>query len=191
MVQIKDLDTFAALRTLAVHLGVLFFVIFPVAILVLVVTKFFIWMLFAGFERASFADGLFWIFSSNVDTEVLSMLELSVLMNWYASFIALVVFMIRAMLKIGELPSSTVGIVTLHFRLGYRVVALPLLAILICTIASISVYIVFDVVPRFHEAYSVVAAIVLLPAAIGTWIWAWGGTWIPLTQKNGLLVPNE
>lgn len=181
---IKNLDTFAAVRTLAVHLGVLFVVIFPVAIFILVITKFLVWMLFAGFERASFADGLFWIFSSNVDSEVLLMLESSVLINWIASFIALVVFMIRAMLKIGELPSSTAGIVTLHFRLGYRVVALPLLAVLICTIASISVYIVFDAVPRFHEAYSVVAAIVLLPATIGTWIWAWGGTWVPLTEEN-------
>ena len=184
MDQIKNLDTFAAVRTLAVHLGVLFFVIFPVAILVLVVTKFFVWMLFAGFERENFADGLFWIFSSNVADEVLLMLESSVLMNWIASFIALVVFMIRAMLKIGELPSSTAEIVTLHFRLGFRVVALPVLAVLICTIASISVYTLFDSEQSFSGAYFLVAAIVLLPAAIGTWIWAWGGTWIPLPNDS-------
>ena len=191
MTQIKDLSTVAALRSLSTHLGVLFFVIFPVGILALIVTKFLVWMLFAGFDSASFADSFFWIFSPNVDTYVLEILESCVLMNCTASFIALVVFMIRALLKMGELPSSAAGIVTLHVRLGYRMVVLPLFTVLACTITSFAVYVVFDVVDRFIEAYLGVTLIVLLPAAIGTWIWVWRGAWITSIEETSMLQPNE
>lgn len=191
MTQIKDLSTVAALRSLSIHLGVLFFVIFPVGILALVITKFLIWLLFAGFNGDMFTAEIYWIYNANVDTDALLMLESSVLMNCTASFIALVVFMIRALLKMGELPSSTAGIVTLHVHLGSRMVALPLLTVLTCTVTSLAMYIAFDIVDSFIDAYFWLAMIVLLPAAIGTWIWVWRGAWITSIEENSLLPPKE
>ena len=179
MTQIKELSTTQAIRSLFVHLGVLFIVIFPVGILVLIVTKFLIQLIFAGFGHDTI-----WLFSSNNADDLALRVESCTLMNCTAGFVALVVFMIRALLKMGELPSSTDGVIALHVRLGFRMIALPLLTALICTFTSLAVYFVFSGVDSFVDTYYVVSLIVVLPTAIGTWIWVWRGTWITSIQRS-------
>ena len=184
MTLLKELSTVGATRSLLIHLGVLFFVIFPVGILVLIVTKYSISILFSGFGVTEAVDGVFWWLSPDVEDRSLWRLESCTLMNSTAAFVALVVFMIRALLKMGELPSSTDGIITLHVRLGFRMVALPLLTVLVCTITSLAIYFVFAGVDDFVDTYFSLSMIVLLPTAIGTWIWAWRGAWITSIQTS-------
>lgn len=177
MAQIKDLSTTEAMRTLLVHLGVLFLVIFPVGVLVLIVTKFLIHLIFSGFGHDTV-----WFFSSNDDEGLNLRAESCTLMNCTAAFVAFVVFMIRALLKMGELPSTTDGTIALHVRLGFRMIALPLLTALICTITSLAIFLVFSGVDSFVDTYFSVSLVVVLPTAIGTWIWVWRGTWIASLQ---------
>lgn len=169
MVQIKDLSTIGAMRSLLVHLGVLFFVIFPVGVLVLIVCKHLIQLIFSGFGHD---EGL------NLRAESCT------LMNCTAGFVALVVFKIRAVLKMGQLPSSTDGVIALHIRLGFRMIALPLLTVFICAITSFAIYFVFSGVDSFVDTYFSVSLVVVLPTAIGTWIWVWRGTWITSIQPT-------
>lgn len=161
------------MRSLLVHLGVLFIVIFPVGILVLTVTKYLIQFLFW-----SLGDGSSWIFSQMDDDSLATRAETCTLMNCTAGFVALVVFMIRALLKMGELPSSTDGIIALHVRLGFRIIALPLMTVFICAITSFAISLVFSGVKSFVDTYYFVSLVVFLPTAIGTWIWVWRGAWI-------------
>lgn len=178
MTLIKELSATSATRSLLVHLGVLFFVIFPIGILVLITTKFFIWLLFYGFDVSEPFDGLFWLFSPDTNDRLLWQFETCTLVNCTAAFVALVVFMIRALLKMGELPSTMDGIITLHVRLGFRMVALPLLTVLVCTITSLAIFFLFSSVDDYVDTYFTLSMIVLLPTAIGTWIWVWRGEWI-------------
>lgn len=173
MEQIKDLGTTGAMRCLLVHLGVLFIVIFPVGILVLTVTKYLIQFLFWAFGDASG-----WIFSQGEEVSLATRAEACTLENCTAGFVVLFVFMVRALLKMGELPSSTDGIIALHVRLGLWVTALPLLTVCICTITSLAIFLVFSGVDSFVDTYHFVSLVVFLPAVIGTWIWVWRGTWI-------------
>lgn len=184
MTLIKELSTVGATRSLFVHLGVLFFVIFPVGILVLIVVKLLLSVLFSFFQVSEAVDGIFWLFSPDVENRVLWRMETCTLMNCTAAFVALVVFMIRALLKMGELPSSTDGITTLHVRLGFRMVALPLLTVLVCMMTSLAVYFIFTGVEDFVDTYFTLSMIVLLPTAIGTWIWVWRGAWITSIQPS-------
>ena len=185
MTQIKELSTTEAIRSLLVHLGVLFIVIFPVGILVLIVTKFLLQLIFSNFGY----DSTWWVGSNDMDSLALRV-ESCTLMNCSAGFVALVVFMIRALLKMGELPSSTDGVIALHVRLGFRMIALPLLTALICTITSLAVFLVFSGVDSFVDTYYFVSLIVVLPTAIGTWIWVWRGTWITSIEPS-LPQPSE
>lgn len=155
------------------HLGVLFVVIFPVGVLVLLVSKLLIQLLFWLFGNDSS-----WLINETDDLVVDRSVEFCTLLNCVSGFVALVVFMIRALLKMGELPSSTTGLIALHLRLGFRVVALPLLTVFICTITSLAIFVVFSGVESFVDTYYSVSSIVLLPTAIGTWIWVWRGTWV-------------
>lgn len=98
-------------------------------------------------------------------------------MNCTAAFVALVVFMIRVLLKPGELPNTPDGIITLHIRLAFRIVALPLLTVLVCTASSFAIFFVFSE-DNLIDTYASLSFIVLLPTAIGTWIWVWRGEWI-------------
>ena len=184
MTLIKELGTVSATRTLLVHLGVLFFVIFPVGILVLLATKFFVWLFFCGFDATESVDAYFWFFIPDSEDGMLWRMESCTLMNCTAAFVALVVFMIRALLKMGELPSTINGIITLHVRLGFRMVALPLLTVLVCTITSLAIYFVFSGVDHYTDSYFALSMIVLLPTAIGTWIWVWRGDWITSIEPS-------
>ncbi|MYD45024.1 MAG: hypothetical protein F4W92_01545 [Gammaproteobacteria bacterium] len=166
MTQIKELSTAEAIYSLLIHLAVLFIVIFPVGVLVLIVSKYFIQFIFGVFEN---------------DT---TLVETCTLLNSTAGFVALVVFMVRALLKMGELPSSAPGIIALHIRLGLRMIALPLLTVVICTLTSLAVFFVFSGVDSFVDTYHVISLIVLLPTAIGTWIWVWRGVWITSIQPS-------
>ena len=178
MTLIKELSATSATRTLLVHLGALFFVIFPVGILVLVITKFFVWLIFYGFDVTEPFDSVFWLFSPDTEDKLLWQMEICTLMNCTAAFVALVVFMIRALLKMGELPSAIDGVITLHVRLGFRMVALPLLTVLVCGITSLAIFFIFSSVDDYVDTYFTLSTIVLLPTAIGTWIWVWRGEWI-------------
>ena len=184
MTLIKDLSTAGAMRSLCIHLAVLFLVIFPVGMLVLLVTKLLVSSLFYVFEASGFAYGSDWVFDTNTEDRSLWRMESCTLMNCTAAFVALVVFMIRALLKMGELPSSTAGIVATHVRLGFRMLALPLLTVLICTITSLAIFLVFSGVDDIIDVYFTVSLIVLLPTAIGTWIWVWRGAWITSIQTS-------
>ena len=184
MTLIKEPSTVSTTRTLLVHLGMLFFVIFPVGVLVLLVTKFFLGLLFYGFDAVDPVDSYFWLFPDS-DDDLLWRMETCTLINCTAAFVALVVFMIRALLKVGELPSSIYGIITLHVRLGFRMVTLPLLTVLVCTITSLATHFVFSGVDHYTDSYFALSMIVLLPTAIGTWIWVWRGDWITSIELAG------
>lgn len=179
MTQIKELGTAEAMYSLLIHIAVLFIVIFPVGVLVLFVTKLLIHALFSVF-----GNDTTWIVSQ-VSQEIFeSKVEACTLLNCTSGFVALVVFMVRALLKMGELPSSTDGIISLHMRLGFRMIALPLLTALICTLTSLAVFFVFSGVDSFVDAYLAISWIVLFPTAIGTWIWVWRGVWITSIQST-------
>lgn len=178
MTLLKELGTVNATRSLVIHLGVLFFVLFPVGIVVLLITKYLVTVLFHQLDATEPIDGFFWLFSPDRDDRLQWQMETSTLMNCTAAFVALVVFMIRALLKMGELPSLINGIITLHVRLGFRMVALPLLTVLVCALTSFAIYFVFSGVDDFADTYATLSMIVLLPTAIGTWIWVWKGDWI-------------
>lgn len=181
----KDITTGGATTTLFVHLGVLFFVIFPVGFIVLLLTKFFIGLLFNGFEMPEAADGTFWMFAPAANDPELWRLETCTLMNCMAAFVALVVFVIRALLKMGELPNLVNGIITLYVRLSFRMIALPILTVLVCTITSLAIYFVFASVDDFEDTYFSLSMIVLLPTVIGMWIWVWRGAWITSIEQAG------
>lgn len=191
MTLIKELNTSGAARSLLIHFGVLFVVIFPVGILVLFVIKLLLSVIFSIFDVTEAVDGIFWLFSPDVEDRVLWRMETCTLMNCTAAFVALVVFMIRALLKMGELPSSTSGIITLHVRLGFRMVALPLLTVLVCMLTSLAIYFVFAGVDDFVDTYFSLSMIVLLPTAIGTWIWVWRGAWITSIEPTDLSQETE
>lgn len=193
MTLIKEQNATSATRTLLANLGVLFFVIFPIGVLVLVTTKFFVWLIFYGFDVSEAFDGLVWLFSPDTEDEKLWQMEACTLMNCTAAFVALVVFMIRALLKVGELPSAIDGMITLHVRLGFRMVALPLLTVLVCAISSFAIFFIFSSVDNYVDTYFRLSMIVLLPTAIGTWIWVWRGEWItsiPQQPAESLQAPN-
>ncbi|MXZ56247.1 MAG: hypothetical protein F4227_04265 [Gammaproteobacteria bacterium] len=173
MTQIKELSTADAMYCLLIHLAVLFLVIFPVGVLVLFVIKLLIQALFSvfGYEAT-------WFLGQWLQDPLESRVEACTLLNCTAGFVALVVFMVRALLKMGELPSSTDGIFALHVRLGLRMIALPILTALICTLTSLAVFFIFSGVDSFVDTYLTIAWIVLFPTAIGTWIWVWRGVWI-------------
>lgn len=173
MTQIKELGTAEAMYSLLIHIAVLFIVIFPIGVLVLFVTKLLIHALFSVF-----GNDTTWVVSQMLQESLESRVEACTLLNCTAGFVALVVFMVRALLKMGELPSSTSGIVALHMRLGLRMIALPLLTALICTLTSLAVFFIFSGVDSFLDTYLTIAWIVLFPTAIGTWIWVWRGVWI-------------
>lgn len=177
MTLIKAFSTASTARTLFAHLGAFFFVIFPLGVLVLIIVKSFVSFLFSGFDAIDAADAFLWIFSPFTEDLLLWQMEICTLMNCIAAFVALVVFMIRVLLKPGELPNSPDGIITLYVRLGFRIVALPLLTVLICTISSLATYFVFSE-NNLIDTYSSLSFIVMLPTAIGTWIWVWRGEWI-------------
>ena len=179
MTQIKELSTTEAICCLLIHLAVLFLLIFPVGVLILIATKFIIQTLFGVF-----GNDTTWIVSQVLEQSLDSRVETCTLLNCTAGFVALVVFMVRALLKMGELPSSTDGMIALHLRLGFRMIALPLLTVLICTLTSLAVFFVFSGVDSFVDTYHVVSLIVLLPTAIGTWIWVWRGVWITSIQPS-------
>lgn len=185
MTQIKELSTAQAICSLLIHLAVLFIVIFPVGVLVLIATKHLIQLIFSAF-----GNDTTWIFSQVFDESLASRVQSCTLMNCTAGFVALVVFMVRALLKMGELPSSTDGIIALHMRLGFRMIALPFLTALICTVTSLAVFFVFSGVDSFVDTYQVVSSIVLLPTAIGTWIWVWRGVWITSIQSSSSTSPD-
>lgn len=191
MTLIKELNTAGAARSLLVHFGVLFIVIFPVGILVLFVIKLLLSVIFSIFDVTEAVDGIFWLFSPDVENRVLWRMETCALMNCTAAFVALVVFMIRALLKMGDLPSSTDGIITLHVRLGFRMVALPLLTVLVCMMTSLAIYLIFTGVEDFVDTYFSLSMIVLLPTAIGTWIWVWRGAWITSIEPSDLSQETE
>lgn len=173
----SSLSTESTARTLLVHLGVLFFVIFPLGVLVLIVVKLFVSFLLSGFEAIDDVDGILWIFAIFTEDLLTWQIETCILMNCIAAFVALVVFMIRVLLKTAELPSTPVGITTLHIRLGFRIVALPLLTVLVCTVSSFAIFFVFSG-HNLIDSYASLSLIMLLPTAIGTWIWVWRGEWI-------------
>ncbi len=173
MTQIKELGTAEAMYCLLIHLAVLFLVIFPIGVLVLFVTKLLIHALFSVF-----GNDTTWIVTQMLEESLELRVETCTLLTCTAGFVALVVFMVRALLKMGELPSSTNGIIALHMRLGLRMIALPLLTALICTLTSLAVFFIFSGVDSFVDTYLTIAWIVLFPTAIGTWIWVWRGVWI-------------
>lgn len=179
MTQIKELGTADAMYCLLIHLAVLFIVIFPIGVLVLFVTKLLIQALFSVFGYDAT-----WFFGQWLRDPLESRVEACTLLNCTSGFVALVVFMVRALLKMGELPSSTDGIFALHVRLGFRMIALPLLTALICTVTSLAVFFVFSGVDNFVNTYYSISWIVLLPTAIGTWIWVWRGVWITSIQPS-------
>lgn len=178
MTLIKALSTASTARTLFVYLGAFFFVIFPLGVLVLIIIKSFVSFLFSGFDALDAVDGVLWIFAIFAEDQLLWQKETCTLMNCTAAFVALVVFMIRVLLKPGELPDTPEGIITLHVRLAFRIVALPLLTVLVCTVSSFAIYFVFLRITPLIDTYSTLSFIVLLPTAIGTWIWVWRGEWI-------------
>ncbi len=183
------LSTESTARTLSVHLGVLFFVIFPLGVLVLIIVKLFVSFLLSGFEAIDDVDGILWIFGIFTEDLLTWQIETCTLMNCTAAFVALVVFMIRVLLKTGELPSTPDGITTLHIRLGFRIVALPLLTVLVCTVSSFAIFFVFSG-HNLIDSYASLSLIMLLPTAIGTWIWVWRGEWITSIKPAEFPLPE-
>lgn len=191
MTLLKELSAASAARSLVIHLGVLFFVIFPVGIVVLLITKFLVWVLFFQLDATEPLDGWLWLLSPDRDDRLQWQMETCTLMNCTAAFVALVVFMIRALLKMGELPSAINGIFTLHVRLGFRMAAIPLLTVLVCALTSFAIYFVFTGVDDFADTYATLSMIVLLPTAIGTWIWVWKGDWITSIPQSAPPPPES
>ncbi len=174
---IKAFSTASTARNLFVHVGVLFFVIFPLGVFVLIIVKSFVSFLFSGFEAIDDIDSFLWIFAFFKEDLLLWQTEICTLMNCTAAFVALVVYVIRVLLKPGELPCSPDGTTTLYVRLGFRIVALPLLTVLVCTLTSFAIFFVFSG-SNLIDSYGTLSLIMLLPTAIGTWIWVWRGEWI-------------
>ena len=190
MTLIKALGTESTARTLFVHLGTLFFVIFPLGVLVLIIVKLFVSFLLSGFDAIDDVDGILWVFSLVTEDLLRWQIEICTLMNCTAAFVALVVFMIRVLLKTGELPSTPEGITTLHVRLGFRIVALPLLTVLVCTVTSFAIFFVFSG-SNLIDSYASLSLIMILPTAIGTWIWVWRGEWITSIKPAGSALPES
>ena len=70
-------------------------------------------------------------------------------------------------------------------------VALPLLTVLVCMMTSLAIYFVFTGVEDFVDTYFSLSMIVLLPTAIGTWIWVWRGAWITSIEPTDLSQETE
>ncbi|MYD45023.1 MAG: hypothetical protein F4W92_01540 [Gammaproteobacteria bacterium] len=197
MTLFKVLSTAHTARTLFVHLGTFFFVIFPLGVLVLIIVKSCVSFLFSGFDAIDDIDGFLWIFTFITEDVTLWQTEVCTLMNCTAAFVALVVYMIRVLLKPEELPNAPEGVITLYVRLGFRIVALPLLTVLVCTVSSFAIYLVF-LENNLVDTYASLSFIVLLPTAIGTWIWVWRGEWItsikptvaPLPEPEGTIAES-
>ena len=183
MQRIEDLNTVGALRSLMVHMGVLFLLMFPAGIVIFIIVKIFLTLIMTLFVGADSTEYLSVIWPQS-DDRLSWAIQSSTTMNCTAAFIGVVVFMIRALLKMGELPSSRNELITTHMRLGFRMIALPLLTVVVCTITSGTIFFVFGAWDNFDWIYVSISFVVMLPTAIGTWIWVWRGAWIPSRQSD-------